>query len=318
MSGFPSFEREVRGGIMRTDIFVKAVSKSRTVSDLRRDVDDVFSSFSAAERRFSRFLPESELSVLNASSEVRTSPEMAEILTLALDLYRETEGIFDPSVLPDLEAAGYAGSFGTESFGVPAPAEAAASRFPFSSLTLDPVIRVVRKPRDLRLDLGGIAKGYAADRAAMILRERGSGDFLIDAGGDIYASGNDLGNAQEFFAVDVEGATVAGGNPATLLLRDRAVATSGTGRRRWSAGNEERHHLIDPRTGKSAVTDIASATVVGSSVAQAEVFAKTCVILGRKDALSFADRLRIPVFLIAADGESVYNGLMKPYLFGYD
>ncbi|MEI7750020.1 MAG: FAD:protein FMN transferase [Candidatus Moraniibacteriota bacterium] len=308
-------EREVRGEIMRTDIFVKLVSETRSEADLNRDLSDAFSMFRDIGSRFSRFQNDSELSRLNVSSEIAVSPEMAALLSEALVLYRETDGVFDPSILPNLEKEGYAGSFGSESFGVPASGNASDS-FAFDSLSVDLLTGIIRKPAGLRIDLGGIAKGYAVDRVVRMLRERGNEDFLVDAGGDIYTSGCDTERGYGYWAIDVAVPSEVAGPPPLLMLRNVAVATSGTDRRRWTTVDGSlKHHLIDPRTGKSAVTDILSATVVGDTVLQAEVFAKTLCILGRDQAFPFAEKRHIPTFLVTTDGKTVYTDHMRPFMF---
>ena len=298
---------------MGTDIFVKLVSGTRTESDLNRDLTDAFAMFRDIGRRFSRFRNDSELSRLNTSSESVVSPEMAMLLSEALALHRETGGLFDPSILSSLETEGYAGSFGSESFGIPSPGTVVDAPA-FDSLSVDKATGLVRKPVGLRIDLGGIAKGYSVDRVTRMLRERGNGDFLVDAGGDIYVAGQDAERGYGYWAIDI--AVPSSSVPAApLTLRDAAVATSGTDRRRWSVDGETRHHLIDPRTGKSAVTDILSATVVGDTVLRTEVFAKTLCILGRKQALSFAESRDIPAFLMTTDGNTVYTSHMGSFMF---
>ncbi|NTW14715.1 MAG: FAD:protein FMN transferase, partial [Candidatus Moranbacteria bacterium] len=164
-------------------------------------------------------------------------------------------------------------------------------------------------------DLGGIAKGYAVDRVVRLLRERGYVDFLIDAGGDIFASGRNTELGYDSWGIDIADPSDVNNRLALLRLRDVAVATSGTDRRTWNVEGNKRHHLIDPRTGKSAVTDVVSATVVGASTVQAEVFAKTLCIIGREKALIFAEERHIPVFFVTDDGKTVYNSFMKPFLY---
>lgn len=314
MKAYRSVEREVFGEIMRTDIFVKIVSGSRSEADLTRDLEDSFAVFRGVETRFSRFRPESELSVLNGTSEMRVSSEMSHILAESVSLHDETGGIFDPSILESLESSGYAGSFGTESFGIPSRV-GVGPRPKFGELIVDSGSGIVRRPSALRIDLGGIAKGYAVDKVVRMLRERGNTDFLVDAGGDIYASGADLENGYDFWGIDIAKPSGEPGRSALLTLRDEAVATSGMDRRRWTVEGEERHHLIDPRTGKSAVTDLISVTVVGASVSRTKVIAKTVCVLGRERGLEFATNRHAAVFMIMSDGKTVYNEYMEPHIY---
>ncbi|NTW15406.1 MAG: FAD:protein FMN transferase [Candidatus Moranbacteria bacterium] len=314
MEDYRSVERELRGEIMRTDVFVRLVSGSRDERRMSRDLADVFVSFRDVEQRFGRFDPESELSRFNAGSNRRPSSEFRRLLADSFSYYRETEGLFDPAILPSLESEGYVGSFGTEAFGIPGERGAVAP-FRFGDIVLreDGEVRV---PDGIRIDFGGIAKGYAVDRAACLLRERGYTDFLIDAGGDMFAAGGDAEKGNPYWAIDVADPVGRSGSAALLILSDRAVATSGTDRRRWTTvDGRVRHHLIDPRTGKSAETDIVSATVVAESVVRAETFAKSLCILGSSEAEPFARRHALPMFLVTDDGRTMYNDLMKPYVY---
>jgi thiamine biosynthesis lipoprotein len=128
----------------------------------------------------------------------------------------------------------------------------------------------------MRVDLGGIAKGWAADTAARRLSAHGPA--LIDAGGDIAVSGPMADGQPWPVAVDnpLDLATPLG----LLLLASGGVATSGRDYRRWKVGESWRHHIIDPRSGRPAETDALTATVLAPSAQEAEVAAKLLFILG--------------------------------------
>ncbi|NTW14612.1 MAG: FAD:protein FMN transferase, partial [Candidatus Moranbacteria bacterium] len=145
-----SVEREVKGEIMRTDVFVKLISTTKSESDLNRDVSDAFVSFRDVARRFSRFREGSELSALNAASEIRVSPEMTALVVEALAFYESTGRVFDPSIISDLEREGYASSYGEPSFGVPL-LMAEKEPFRFGDLTVDLETSIIRKPKTLRI-----------------------------------------------------------------------------------------------------------------------------------------------------------------------
>jgi len=297
---------------MKTDVFVRVLSETRKRTERELDIDEAFSLFRRFSEQFSRFCPESELSRLNDSEELVVSPELIGLLERSFHWYRETGGIFDPSVLSALEAIGYAGSFGTESFGLSTGTVAVPMRF--DELSFDRKARKVRKPRGLRIDFGGIGKGYIVDRVADFLHER-YGDFFIYAGGDIYAGGRNAEYGYEYWAVDVEDPFGRGDPLATLLLSDRAVATSGTDRRQWMTGGRWRHHLVDPRTGSSAETDLVSVSVVADSVEEAEVWAKTFCILGLDAGRELSEKRLVPTLFVGRDGRTVYNAFIEPYVW---
>ena len=123
--------------------------------------------------------------------------------------------------------------------------------------------RTIELAGGTRLDLGGIGKGYAVDRACELLAM--VGPCLVNAGGDLAVRG---------------GSWPVGAGGVTLLLESGAIATSGRDRRHWRRNGEERHHLIDPRTGRPAETGLRSVTVVAPSAVEAEVLAKVAFLGG--------------------------------------
>lgn len=219
--------------------------------------------FDRVESACTRFDASSELSALNRLGSGRVSSLLAEVVGLALAGRDRTGGLFDPTVHDAVVAAGYDRDF-SELGGVPTVATDAPGT---TGGTVEIQDDRVALGAGTRLDLGGIAKGYAVDRACAILAE--VGPCLVDAGGDIGVRGT--------WAVGVE-------DGPTLELTDCAVATSGRDRRRWRAGRGTGHHLIDPSTGRPAVTDTVRASVVAPSAVEAEVLAKAAFLGGLVDA----------------------------------
>jgi thiamine biosynthesis lipoprotein len=228
--------------------------------------------FSDVEVRFSRFRPHSELSRLNRSGGGVVSPEMLALLQRARRLHQETGGVFDPCVLPALAAAGYDRSFEqVRDRGHMAVAQRPTATF--ADVMVDVAASRVTLPAGAMLDLGGIGKGYAVDRAAELLRP--ARHALVNAGGDIFALGTP-GVGWPASVMHPLNGEVAG----EINLRDEALATSTTAVRRWRAGGVEMHHLIDPRTGAPARTGVIAASVVAPEAVIADVYAKTALILG--------------------------------------
>jgi thiamine biosynthesis lipoprotein len=240
--------------------------------------------FERSEARFSRFRQESELSRLNRSvGPTVVSAEMFHVLRSARRFHALTGGIFDPTVGAALSALGYDRSFAPGSLDRETTAEPAALHS-FAEVVLDETARTVVRPRDVALDLGGIVKGRTVDEAAALLPSNAA----IDAGGDALALGG--GPSGRGWRVDVEDPRDARRTLVTLVLRDRAVATSGVNRRRWNVAGETAHHVIDPRTGESARTDLAQVTVVAARVEDAEVLAKAALVLGADRGTAFIAR----------------------------
>ena len=221
--------------------------------------------FGERERRFSRFDPSSELSVVNRSRAAAhpVSGDFARMLGLALAAAADTEGAVVPTLGRAMARAGYDRDFAAL---VDAPS---ASADPCHDLVSDGrgwrdvriEGRVVHRPPGLVLDLNGVTKGTTVDDALDLL----SRDGVVSAGGDLAVSG----------AIDVG---LPGGDAVRVV--SGGLATSSTGRRRWRRGGVWQHHLIDPASGRPARTPWSDVTVSASSCLGADVAAKAALLRG--------------------------------------
>ena len=235
--------------------------------------------FRLLEQRFSRFRPESELSLVNrhAGTWVTVSEEFADLLAAALEGARLSGGLFDPTVLPALIAAGYDRDFrelASEDRGRTevAPGQVAdeAPTGRWDDVRLD--AGRVFVPEGVALDLGGIAKGWAADRAVGSV-----GDLpwvVVDAGGDLRIGGTPPEGGLDIAAEDP---IAAGSEVVRLKLSSGGLATSSITRRAWGP---RMHHIIDPRTGWPAITHVLQATAWAPTCAVAEVRATWALLAG--------------------------------------
>jgi thiamine biosynthesis lipoprotein len=254
----------------------------------------VEATFSRLNDRFTRFTRDSELSRVNdrAGSSTAVTAEFRDMTMLALDAASRTDGLFDPTILPALLAAGYDRDFDEVIAG--------------ARLALHPPVpcgrwrevRVlehhVRMPAGMALDFGGIAKGRAADLAAEEAAARLPW-ALVDAGGDLRLAGD--GVPAGGLEIAVEDPYDASAELLRLRISTGGVATSSVTARAWGPG---RHHLIDPRTSLPASTGIVQATVWAPTSAEAEVGAKWALlagddIAGRLPAILVRDDLSVDV-----------------------
>ena len=248
-------------------------------------LDTVPAWFEAWEQRLSRFRPDSELSQVNRNMGTQAiSSLLAEVLRIAQMAQHLSDGLVSPFLLDALEEAGYDRNFSDlpeysdNVAEVPNPAENLSLELCFHR-------RRVRRPPNRRLDLGGIAKGWAADRAARRLGKLAPA--LVDAGGDVAVSGSQADGSP--WPVGVADPLNQDQVLDTVMLVRGGVATSGRDYRRWRRNGVWQHHIIDPRTNRPAQTDVLSATVVAPSASWAEVAAKTVLILGSLDGLKWLD-----------------------------
>ncbi len=288
---------------MNTDVVGVVVVPADRAHEAEMALGQVQSLFAEVEATLSRFRPDSDLSKLNraAGAPYKASPMLFNAVDLALRAARESEGVFDPTILGALVGAGYDRSFEMlASRDVGAAVARTPSRFTWRDVRLDYDSRQIYLPVGCGIDLGGIGKGWTVDLARLLLWP--FEHFAVDAGGDMYLSGAQA-NGEEW-TVAVEDPRQPGRDLCVLRIRDRAVATSTVVRRHWLQGGQERHHLIDPRTGEPAVGDVLAATVVADTVARAECLAKVALILGEDAGIDYLSQQAGTAALLAlADGE---------------
>jgi len=245
-----------------------------------------------SEKRFTRFSEQSELSALNRSAGTwfKASPDLFEMVKEAIFYFHKTNGLFDPSILPSLKNAGYVHSMDEirRVGSAPQPVRHLPALIStFASVQLNENTSSIRLPVDLQIDLGGIAKGWIAERAARLLSQYVS-TCAVNAGGDMFLVGYPHG--QDFWEVGLEDPRNPQEDISVLLVQEGAVATSSVVKRAWKQGNISRHHLINPRTGEPANTSWLSVTVLAPHAATAETFAKAFLIADEDETRSLAEQ----------------------------
>lgn len=240
------------------------------------DFDDAFAAigrvFETEERRFSRFRDDSELTAVNrlAGGWVPVSSPFERVVRLALDHASATGGLFDPTVLHALMAAGYDRDFDE----VLAGARGALHPPEPCGRWTEVQVRqgAVRLPPEVGLDLGGIAKGWTVDLAAAGALDAGLAWAVVAAGGDLAIVGD-----APLLEIPIEDPETLERPMATLRLDRGALATSSVAKRAWG---RDLHHVIDPRTGAPLRSDTVQATVWAPTCAEAEVLATWALLRG--------------------------------------
>ena len=268
------------------------------------------------EGRWSRFRPHSEVSRLNRAggAPVIVSPDTAKLVERAAVAFRATRGWFDPMMLREIEHAGYhtsfeaVGSFGAEP---PGGSLAVVARPTIAQAEAHPHNGLVQLPSDGAFDPGGLGKGSAADHLVESAVHAGADWAIADLGGDIRVDGRELPFGD--FTIDV--AHPDGGLVCSLSMASGAAATSGVHRRRWRGPDgSSRHHLLDPRTGRPADSDLVTATVLAGEAWWAEAVATAVVVAGHDEGRSLLDELGLPAVLVDADGAVQLCGDVEEYL----
>jgi thiamine biosynthesis lipoprotein len=283
-----------------TATHAEAAHARRALAAGRREVEE-------CEQVLSRFRPGSDLSRLNGANGAWRSVDqrLIDVLRTALRVRRETEGRFDPTILPVLIAAGYDRSF--EHLAARPPAGAGDWR-PNAVVEIDVVTQQARVEAGAAVDLGGIGKGFAAERALWAMRdawlELPGG--LVDLGGDIAVWGVTPDGGP--WRLSVDDPRTPGSVLATLALDEGAVATSGRDQRRFGPGRQL-HHLIDPLTGMPADAGPLAVTVVGMHAAEVEAYATALAITPIEQASAcLSARPTVSALLVPLEGNAVVAG----------
>jgi thiamine biosynthesis lipoprotein len=260
-------------------------------------VEHVRRLFEEWESALSRFRKDSALSRLNASAgrPVAIGEPLLGVLRHALLAARATAGIFDPTMGRTLADLGYSTTFSSLPQVALQRSSALAEARPQAGVQISP-LGFVTVPEGTSIDLGGIAKGMAVDAALEILNAEGVPYALISAGGDLAVL--DVPPGAQHWPVAVEDA----GGETTVGLRAGALATSSTEKRRWQSTTGTMHHLLDPRTRKPAATDLVRVSVHAPTCEQAEVAAKTALILGLARGAAFLQRTGLAGLLSTRSG----------------
>ncbi|MDD5130616.1 MAG: FAD:protein FMN transferase [Candidatus Omnitrophica bacterium] len=241
----------------------------------------VFSEASRIEQLLSKYIQTSEVFQLNRLGKLKVSPETFYIIKQSLEFYSQTFGAFDITVAPLIDLWG----FTNQKYHIPSDKEIE------SVLNLVGNDKIILHEKDnvvefkipgMKIDLGAIAKGYALDCAVKKLKEHKIDNCLINAGGQIYALGDNFGQSWRIairgIKYKVEG---------TLRLKNKSASTSGNYEQFFFKGQKRYCHILNPKTGYPVDSSIASATVVCDTGLEADALSTAILVLGkdRKNAL---------------------------------
>ena len=301
--------RRVTDGIMGTRITVELWADDETKADPA--IDAVLDEMRHIDESMSTYKPTSEVSLVNAKAAdgpMRISKELFDLLTTAKEYSVITEGAFDITYA----SVGYMYDFRNHIRPDEAQIDKALPAVNFRHVLLDPKNQTVQfSQKGVRIDLGGIAKGYSVDRGIEVLKARGFTRAYISAGGDSRIIGDRFGKP---WMVGIRDPRKGEGEVITRIpLADAAISTSGDYERFFEENGVRYHHIIDPRTGHSA-SQVRSATVMAPTATQTDGMSKTAFVLGADKALEIINRMpEYDAVFVLPDGRMLWsNGLRPP------
>ena len=285
-------QQNLQGQIMGTYWIVKTLHGNPELQEsIQKELDDI-------NEKMSTYLPQSELSLFNTHNETTPyslSPETIEVLKAAHEVSSHSSGAFDITIKPLVDLWGFGSSKSTE----PPDEEsrmAAMEKVGYTSLTMTATTLQKKHPQ-MEIDLSAIAKGYAVDRVAQLLEQKGHTDYMVDIGGEIKAKGKNAKN--RYWRIGIETPDAQRGTYTDVVeLRDMAVATSGDYRNYYEQDGKRISHTIDARTGMPITHSLASVSVLHASAMMADAWATALNVVGPQEAMNLAQQHQLNVMLI--------------------
>jgi len=267
----------------------------------------------AADAAFSRFRADSELrQVQDSHARTRVSSLLGLAVEAALRGARLSNGLVDPTVGRVMRLTGY-----DRDFGLMASGDAIAQVFVaepiagWRAITWDPIRSELRIPEDVELDFGSTGKALIADLAApRALAQSGSSGVLVSIGGDIATAGEPPDGGWRV-AMSENSVNPPSEADEVAVIQTGALATSSTTVRRWLGGQTVAHHIIDPRTGRPAISHWRTVSAVAATCVDANICATASIVLGDR-AIPWLDERGVSARLVSRDGEVATTGGWPP------
>jgi FAD:protein FMN transferase len=277
-------------------------------------IEAVMAEMRRIDALMSHYRPDSELSRINARAALEpviVDKELYDLIKLSTHYSEITEGAFDITYA----SVGYLYNYPLHVHPTEAQIQAALPAVNWRHLEFDDARHAIRFARPgMRIDLGGIGKGYAVDRGVAILKERGVRHAIVTAGGDTYVLGDHLGRPWLVSIAHPDHPDDPARVVTRIPLSDTAISTSGDYERYFDENGVRYHHIIDPRTGHSA-SKVRSASVLGPTATETDGMSKTAFVLGPEQALEIINRMpELDAVFVLPNGHVMYSKGLRPPL----
>ena len=299
------FQREE--AIMGTRVAVELWSEDPELAV--RAMEAVVAEMRRTDELMSTYKPESQLSAVNAHAferPVQVDPEIVDVVARSFDFSRMSNGAFDVTYA----SVGYLYAYRAHQRPSEQQVAAALPGVDYRQVEIDRARNTIRfLKQGVRIDLGGIAKGYAVDRSIEILRRLGIEHAMVNAGGDTRLLGDRLGKP---WIVGIRDPRNEGRMVTRLPLEDEAISTSGDYERYFEEDGVRYHHILVPGTGQAA-REVRSATVIGADATLTDGLSTTVFVLGVQRGMELVSRLPgVEAVIVDKDGRIFYSDGLTP------
>lgn len=247
-------------------------------------------------RSMSTYLPDSEISrfnsMLQSDEPVRVSSDFLHVMIMARDLFVMTKGCWDGTVKPLVDLWGFSKPVIQQTVPPGEKIRRMVKQIGFGNIRIDENGYLSKKNDNLQLDLGSIAKGYAVDQIAELIRAGGWTDFLVEIGGEVYASGLRKDGLQWKVGINLPDENASCNQVYKVVnLENGALATSGDYRNFFEIGQKRYSHVIDPGNGYPVSNGVVSVSILTDTCTMADGLATAVMVMGREKGLELVNRL---------------------------
>lgn len=286
--------------VMGSEANISIVAGDRATADATATT--LFEIAEREEARFSRFQEGSELSRVNRERSAEVSKEFMEVLLLGRELYRATEGAFNPLV--DISRFGYDADIAlVKGLDRAGKSESIPYSIDMEAITIDQVAMTVSLREGQNLDFGGYVKGHTAEKMATV--DSQCQGILVNLGGDIYARGLDVEGKPFVFSVDDP---TGADTDLSFFATNAGIATSGSYNRHWKHRGTPFFHILDTSGVRNPMTEIISATVIARTGAESDAYATAALVLGADAGEKILERKGCEYCFIRTDGSITMSG----------
>lgn len=300
-------EAAVSGKTMGTTYHIKVVKGSfDSVANLQEEIDERLAQIN---KSMSTYQKESEINQFNRMARVgeafKASDDFYRVMSLGRQLHALTSGAWDGTVDPLVKLWGFGNRGSSNRIPEKSEIESVLQNVGFDQIDISEDKKITKKKPVLGVDLASVAKGYGVDQIAQLLRDKGFEDFIVEIGGEVFASGLRMDGGMWRVGINIpEKDAPADAVYKVVAMSNKGFATSGDYRNFFEIDGRSYSHVLDPRTGYPVSNGVVSASVLASDCAFADGLATALMIMGPKKGLSLVARLKgVECFIVVRDAD---------------
>lgn len=301
--------KEIQGEIFGSYFIVK-YNGDLDKEDFSSELTEFFKEFN---QEFSTYQKDSVISRFNSlplNSKLKVSARFIQMLEMAKDFHEKTNGAFDPTLGPVIQAWGFGGGQVKQTPNKKTLSEA-MKKVGFSYIQWEPETLNVWRTNDVHLDVNAFAPGWAADLIGEKLSSHKIHDYMVDISGEIIFKGKKSPQHPWVAGIETPSLEHAAGIQVAFYMQDLSIATSGNYRQYFDDQGLRKSHIIDPKSGAPVTHQISSASVLASTGAQVDAWSTAMMVLGEAG-LDLAEKNGIKVYLLKAKKPQVYEVIISP------